>query len=145
MAWHLTQEKLYTHIFMYVKYLVSGKKKCSDAPVFPGFRVLADASRCDYRGDPNSWVLVENTFCLILCLANTRPSQSVQATPIPFYLQVGPFVFPASGFYSCLPWPDGSTLSAIETYFVKGAYSLFTPSSQRTGPGPAYSLLHPLA
>lgn len=125
-------QRLQTGILMYVKYLVSGKKS-SDAPVFAGFRVLADTGRWHYSWDPNSRVFVEITFCLILYLANNPPFLSMQAPPVPLYLPVGPFVFPAPGFYSCFPWPRGSTLNLSETYSVKGASSPFTPSSQRTG------------
>lgn len=117
---------------MYVKYLVQ-EKKSSDAPVFAGFGVLADTGRWHYSWDPDSQVFVEITFCLILCLANNPHFLSMQAIPVPLYLRVGPFVFPAPGFNSCLSWPCGSTLNLSETYSVKGASSLFTPNSQRTG------------
>ena len=112
------------HTYMYVcKISRLRKKRCLGALVFSGLGVSANASRSDYGWDPDSLVLEENTFRLILCLANNRQSWvlSAQALPGPLCLQVGPFVFPASGFCSCLPWPESSTLTltAVETVFRK--------------------------
>lgn len=84
-------------------------QSCSDAPVWPGLEVFADASRFGYNWGPFSQDFTENTLSLIflfgkkplfLRLLQVGASPTGDTSPA-----VRPFVSPASGFPpACLGW-----------------------------------------